>query len=99
MAKFRLQTVLDFKQRLEETQQQELAALAQQRLLAEEALRMLAQQAEQQQQALAARVALGPFAVAGVVSSLAYIETVRASIAAQRDLAAELEARVRASRD
>lgn len=97
--RFRLQTVLDVKQRLEDVQQQELAALAHQRHLAEEALQLLGQQAEEQQCALAGRVADGRIDLTDVRAALAYIEAVRASIAAQRDRAGELEERVRASRE
>jgi flagellar export protein FliJ len=97
--RFRLQTVLDVKQRLEDVQQQELAALAQQRQLAEEALRLLAQQAEEQQNALAQRVADGRIDLTDVQAALAYIEAVRVSIAAQRDRASELEQKVRESRE
>lgn len=96
---FRLQTVLDVKQRLEDVQQQELAALAQQRQMAEEALRLLAQQAEEQQGALAGRVADGRLDLSDVQAALAYIEAVRVSIAEQRDRASELELKVRESRE
>ena len=98
-SRFRLQTVLDVKQRLEDVQQQELGALAQQRAIAEEALRLLAQQAEEHQQALAARVAGGRIDMRDVRGALDYIEAVRTSIATQRDRATELEARVRGSRE
>jgi flagellar FliJ protein len=99
VARFRLQTVLDLKQRMEDAQQQELAALAHQRQMAEEALRLLAQQAEQHQRALAERTASGRIDPREIAGALAYIEAVRASIAAQRDLASELEAKVRESRE
>lgn len=97
--RFRLQTVLDVKQRLEDVQQQELAALAQQRQIAEEALRLLAQQAEEQQDALAARQSSGRIDLSDMQVTLNYIEAVRASIAAQRDHAAALELEIRASRE
>ena len=97
--RFRLQTVLDVKERLEEVQQRELAALAQQRQLAEEALRLLAQQSDEQQAALAERVSGGRLDLSDVQAALLYIEAVRASIAAQRDRAGELELKVRESRE
>lgn len=96
---FRLQTVLDLKQRLEDVQQQELAALSQQRQIAEEALRLLALQAEEQEGALAQRVTDGRIDLRDMQSTLAYIEAVRVSIAQQRDHASELEQKVRESRD
>lgn len=98
MAKFRLQSVLDLKQRLEDAQQRELATLTQQRLRAEEALQYLARQQHEQEEALASRVNGGQLHVDGVRSALAYIEGVRASITAERDRAAALEARIRDSR-
>lgn len=99
MAAFRLQTVLDLKQRLEDAQQQELANLAQQRMQAEEALRLLAQQQRSQEDALAGRVRNGLLRADEVNSALAYIENVRASITAQRDHSAALEQRIHSSRE
>lgn len=99
MANFRLQTVLDLKQRLEDAQQQELANLAQQRLQAEEALRLLAQQQRAQEEALANRVRNGQLHADEVGAALAYIENVRISITAQRDDTTALEARIRESRE
>jgi flagellar export protein FliJ len=96
---FRLQTVLDVKRRLEDVQQQELSALSQQRLIAEEALLLLAQQAEEQENALAERVADGRIHLPDVQAALTYIEAVRVSIAQQRDRASELEQKVRESRE
>lgn len=98
-AGFRLQTVLDLKQRLEDVQQQELAALSQQRQIAEEALRLLAVQAEEQEDALAQRVADGRIDLRDVQSALVYIEAVRYSIEQQRDQASALEQKVRESRE
>jgi flagellar FliJ protein len=99
MANFRLQTVLELKQRLEDAQQQELANLAQQRLQAEEALRLLAQQQHEQEEALATRVRRGQLHADEVGSALAYIEGVRISITAQRDHTSALELRIRESRE
>lgn len=99
MPEFRLQSVLDLKQRLVDAQQQALAALALQQQQAEDALRTLAQRAEAQQQALAQRGGHGPLDLDEVQHSLQYIEAVRASIEAQRDLATQLEAQVRESRE
>lgn len=98
MAKFRLQTVLDLKQRLEDAQQRELGMLTQQRLRAEEALQYLAVQEREQEEALATRVHGGRLHIDEVRSAMSYIEGVRASIAAQRDRAAELETRIHDSR-
>ncbi|MFA7297238.1 MAG: flagellar export protein FliJ [Dehalococcoidia bacterium] len=98
MAKFRLQTVLDLKQRLEDAQQRELGMLTQQRLRAEEALQYLAAQEREQEEALASRVHGGRLHIDEVRSAMSYIDGVRASIVAQRDRAAELEARIRDSR-
>jgi flagellar protein FliJ len=99
MPTFRLQSVLDLKQRLEDAQQQELATLAQQRLQAEEALRLLAQQQRAQEEALAGRVRSGQLHADEVGAALAYIESVRVSITAQRDQTTALEQRIHDSRE
>lgn len=98
MAKFRLQSVLDLKQRLEDAQRLELANLAQQRLRAEEALQLLGRQEQEQEEALARRVRAGHLRPDEVTAALAYVDGIRASIGAQRDRAAQLEDRIRESR-
>src|SRR3954469_7866502 len=99
MPRFRLQTVLDLKQRLEDAQQQELANLAQQRLQAEEALHLLALQQRAQEEALANRGRNGQLHAHEVGAALAYIENVRTTITAQRDYTSALEQRIHESRE
>ncbi len=89
--RFRLQSVLEMRERQEELRQQELAALLHQQRMAEEALGLLERQLAEQQRALAAR-GRGLLDVPAVRHSLAFIEGKRQAIAAQHAWAAELEA-------
>ena len=99
MARFRLQSILDLKQRLEDAQQQTLAGLMLQRLRADEALHVLEQQADAQQQALAAQVSAGRVDPSAVRAALAYIDSVRGAMAAERERIEAIGAQVRQSRE
>ena len=94
---FTLIRVLEHKRQMEEQRQRELHALSQQQHVAEDSLRLLHQQAREQREAMTrpGGAALDP---AVRDSALAYFGSVEDRIARQRDLIAELEARVVESR-
>jgi flagellar FliJ protein len=94
--RFRLQQVLDYRERVEAIAQQELASLEQQRRIALEALWLQERQAEQQREALAAQRAHGALDPHELERAASYLAGAAAVIAARREQVAELEERVAA---
>jgi flagellar export protein FliJ len=99
MARFRLQSVLDMKQRREELQQQMLAALAQRKQVATEAIQLLERQVDAQQQVLAGRTTSGRIDARAISTAIAYIEGLHASIATQQGFSEALDLKIHEARD
>ncbi len=98
-SRFRLQQVLNYRERVEGIAQQELATLEQQRQLALETLQLQEQQAVRQRTSLAALRTHGALDPPELERATAYLGSVRAAIEAQRERIAELEQHIALSRD